>query len=76
MAEGFGGGDGLVRSKKGLLYVSDWANGKVFTVEKDGKVTLVKEGLKSAADIAISTDGRYLLVPDMKAGELVMLSLH
>jgi len=76
LAEGFGGGDGLVRSRKGVLYVSDWANGKVFTVDKEGKVTLVKEGLKSAADIALSADGKYLLVPDMKAGELVMLPVH
>jgi len=76
IAEGFGGGDGIVRSKKGVLYVSDWANGKVFTVSKDGKVELLKDGFKSAADINITADGRYLMVPDMKAGELVMLPLH
>jgi sugar lactone lactonase YvrE len=76
LAEGFGGADGLVRSKKGLLYVSDWAGGRVFTVDKDYKVTLIKDGLKSAADINISADGKYLLVPDMKAGELVMLPIH
>jgi len=76
IAEGFGGGDGIARSKKGVLYVSDWANGKVFTVSRDGKVELFKDGFKSAADINISADGRYLMVPDMKAGELVMLPLH
>jgi gluconolactonase len=76
LAEGFGGADGIVRSKKGMLYVSDWANGKVFSVDKNYKVTLIKDGLKSAADINISRDGRYLLVPDMKGGELVMLPLH
>jgi len=75
IAEGFGGGDGIVRTK-GLLYVSDWNTGKVFSVNKDGKVELVKEGLKSAADIALSADGKHLLVPDMKAGELVILPLH
>jgi gluconolactonase len=48
----------------------------VFSVSKDGKVELVKEGLKSAADIALSADGKHLLVPDMKAGELVILPLH
>ncbi len=76
IAEGFGGGDGVVRGRNGLLYVSDWANGKVFSVSKDGKVELIKEGFKAAADIALSADGKYLLVPDMKAGELVMLPLH
>jgi len=76
MAKGFGGADGIVRARNGLLYVSDWNNGKVFSVSKDGKVELIKEGFKSAADIALSADGKYLLVPDMKAGELVMLPLH
>lgn len=76
IAEGFGGGDGIVRTKNGLLYVSDWNTGKVFSVSKDGKVELIKEGLKSAADIALSADGKHLLVPDMKAGELVILPLH
>ncbi len=76
LAEGFGGGDGLMRSKDGTLYVSDWANGKVFTADKNGKVELIKDGFKSAADIAISADGNYLLVPDMKAGELVFLPIH
>lgn len=76
IAEGFGGGDGIVRGRNGLLYVSDWNTGKVFSVGKDGKVVLIKEGFKSAADIALSADGKYLLVPDMKAGELVMLPLH
>jgi gluconolactonase len=76
IAEGFGGADGIVRARNGLLYVSDWNNGKVFSVSKDGKVELIKEGFKSAADIALSADGKYLLVPDMKAGELVMLPLR
>jgi gluconolactonase len=76
LAEGFGGADGIVRGKDGTLYVSDWLNGKVFTVDKNGKVNLIKDGFKSAADINISADGNYLLVPDMKAGELVFLPIH
>ena len=75
LAEGFGGGDGLVQGAKGVLYVSDYNNGKVFSV-KDGKVTLIKDGFKASADIAITKDGKYLLVPDMKAGELVYLPIH
>ena len=75
LAEGFGGGDGLVQGAKDTLYVSDWANGKVFSVKK-GAVTLVKDGFKASADIALSKDGKYLLVPDMKAGELVYLPIH
>jgi len=73
-AEGFGGGDGLVRTKSGVIYVSDWKNGKVFEVHH-GKTTLIKSGFKAAADIGLTLDEKSLLVPDMKAGELVWLPL-
>ena len=70
IAEGFGGGDGVVHHPSGAMYVSDWKNGKVFKVTTKGDVELVKEGYQSAADIALTKDGKYLMVPDMKAGEL------
>ncbi|PKO46113.1 MAG: gluconolaconase [Betaproteobacteria bacterium HGW-Betaproteobacteria-22] len=76
LAEGFGGGDGLVHHSNGTIYVSDWKNGKVFSVDVKGDVSLVREGYQSAADIAITKDERYLLVPDMKAGELDFIQLE
>ena len=80
VAQGFGGGDGLVKVGKDQFYVSDWKNGKVFHVTlvkgSPAKVELVREGFAAAADIALSHDGKYLLVPDMKAGELVYLHIH
>ncbi len=76
LADGFGGADGLVRGKHGMLYVSDWKNGRIFSVDQSGKVELLKEGFKASADMALSADGKFLLVPDMKAGELVWLPLH
>jgi len=75
IAEGFGGGDGIVRASNGTLYVSDWKNGRVFTVNKKGEVTDFHDGFVAAADIGLSHDGNYILVPDMKAGELVWLPL-
>jgi sugar lactone lactonase YvrE len=75
LAEGFGGGDGVVHHSSGIMYVSDWKNGKVFSVNMMGDVTLVKSGYQAAADIAITKDERYLLVPDMKAGELDFIPL-
>ena len=70
LAEGFGGGDGIVHHSNGSMYVSDWKNGKVFSVSAKGDVTLVKDGYQSAADIALTKDEKYLMVPDMKAGVL------
>lgn len=75
IAEGFGGGDGVVHRSNGMMYVSDWKNGKVFSVNTKGDVSLVKDGYQSAADIAITKDEKYIMVPDMKAGELDFIPL-
>ncbi len=75
IAAGFGGGDGIVHHSNGTMYVSDWKNGKVFSVNTKGDVSLLKEGYQSAADIAITKDEAYLMVPDMKAGELDFIPL-
>ena len=75
MAEGFGGGDGIVRGSKGVLYVSDWKNGKLYSVDKQGKVQLLQDGFQAAADIGLSADRKFILVPDMNAGELVWLTM-
>lgn len=76
VAEGFGGGDGVVHHSNGTMYISDWKNGKVFSVDMKGDVVLVKGGYQAAADIAITKDERFLLVPDMKAGELDFIPLN
>ena len=75
VAEGFGGGDGLLHRSNGTMYVSDWKGGKVFSVTTKGDVSLVKDGYQSAADIAITKDEKYIMVPDMKAGELDFIPL-
>ncbi|MGB4813029.1 MAG: SMP-30/gluconolactonase/LRE family protein [Methylophilaceae bacterium] len=76
VAEGFGGGDGLVHRTNGTMYVSDWKTGKVYSVNTKGAVSLLKEGYQSAADIALTQDEKYLMVPDMKAGELDFIPLQ
>ena len=76
LAEGFGGGDGLVHHSSGKMYVSDWKNGKVFSVNLAGEVAEIKAGYQAAADIALTRDEQYLMVPDMKAGELDFIPLH
>ena len=75
VASGLGGGDGIVKLADGTIYVSDWKSGKVFRINQDHTTTLIKEGYQSAADIALSQDGKHLLVPDMKAGVLDILPL-
>ncbi|HYN55324.1 MAG TPA: SMP-30/gluconolactonase/LRE family protein [Methylotenera sp.] len=76
LAEGFGGGDGLVHHSSGKMFVSDWNNGKVFSIDLKGDVKEIKSGYKAAADIALTQDERYLMVPDMKAGELDFIPVN
>jgi len=76
IAEGFGGGDGVVHRSNGMMYISDWKSGKVFSVSPKGEIKLLKDGYQSAADIAITKDEHYLMVPDMKAGELYFIELQ
>lgn len=74
IAEGFGGGDGIVKTKTGKIYISDWKNGYVYK-SSAGKARIVKGGFNSPADIALSHDGKYLLIPVMKAGTLEFMKL-
>lgn len=76
LAEGFGGGDGLVHHSSGKMFVSDWNNGKVFSISLKGDVKEIKSGYKASADIALTKDEKYLMVPDMKAGELDFIPLN
>ncbi|WP_020167930.1 MULTISPECIES: SMP-30/gluconolactonase/LRE family protein [Methylotenera] len=74
VAEGFAGGDGLVKTKAGKIIISSWKSGTIFEVVA-GKARVIKEGYKASADIALSYDGTFLLIPDMKAGELDFLEI-
>ena len=40
-----------------------------------GKAHVVKEGYQAAADIALTKDEKFIMVPDMKAGELDFIPL-
>jgi len=74
---GFGGGDGLTRDTKGRLFASNYKTGQLFVLDKpESKPQIIPtEGLASAADISISPDGKYLMVPDMEKGKLFFVQL-
>ena len=74
LGEGYGGADGLV-SKGTDLYLSDWKNGKVFKLDTsmDGsEPVVIKKDMQGSADIDITTDGKYLIIPEMKANRVVI----
>jgi gluconolactonase len=76
LADGFGGADGLARDARGVLYISDWKGGRVWKLDlkrKDAKPEQYAQTFQSAADISLSRDGKFILVPDRKAGTLFWL---
>jgi hypothetical protein len=77
LAGGFGASDGLQRDAKGRLIVTDYAGHRVFVLTKpDAKPQeITVSGIESAADLAISPDGKNLLIPDMGGGRLAFLPL-
>ena len=67
MAEGFGGGDGLAFSGT-KLYVSDWRGGKIWSIDLTApgqKPKIFKKGFTNPADIDVTSDGKFLVVPEM-----------
>lgn len=75
VAEGMDGADGLIWDNFGHLFITSWKTGKVFGIPQPGIApVLMGEGLESAADCCLSSDGSQLLIPDMKAGTLTSLS--
>ena len=69
IADGLPGADGLAFDMYGRLFISSWGEGKVWGIDKPGdKPVLIAEGFQSAADICMDRTGKFVLVPDMKAG--------
>jgi glucose/arabinose dehydrogenase len=74
IAEGLDGADGVTWDNYGRLFVSSWKNGKLFMIPRPGeKPILVAEGFQSAADTCLDPTGRFILVPDMKAGTITAI---
>ncbi|MGJ8620247.1 MAG: SMP-30/gluconolactonase/LRE family protein [Methylophilaceae bacterium] len=74
LAEGFGGGDGIIKTPKGVIYISDWKNGNIY-LSAAGKAQIVKDGFNSPADIALSQDGEHIIIPVMKAGTVAFMKV-
>ncbi len=72
LAEGLDGADGLTWDYYGRLFISSWKTGKLFVIPRPGDkpVEVVSQGFQSAADTCLDPTGRFILVPDMKAGTL------
>lgn len=81
IAGGFGASDGLVRDTRGRLIITDYAGHRVFVLAKpDAKPPekpqeISVSGIESSADLAISPDGKSLIIPDMGGGKLAIIPM-
>ncbi|WP_010586696.1 SMP-30/gluconolactonase/LRE family protein [Schlesneria paludicola] len=75
VATGMRGIDGLTVTKD-AFYASSWTQGKVWKVDrKTQELTVILDGLKSAADFYYDAKQKQLVVPDMLSGTLVFLPI-
>jgi len=74
---GFGASDGLVRDAAGRLIVTDFAGHRLFVLPKPNAKPqeITVDGIESAADLAISPDGKSLMIPDMSGGKLAIMPI-
>ncbi|RKY98731.1 MAG: hypothetical protein DRQ10_07120 [Candidatus Hydrothermota bacterium] len=65
------GGDGIAITKNGrYAYISGYMSGKIVRLNlKTKKAKVIAEGLKTPADISLSEDESFLLVPMLEAGK-------
>ncbi len=74
IADGLGSGDGLTWDHYGRLFITDYKGGKLYVIPRPGdKPILVAEGFQQAADTCLDPTGRFILVPDMKAGTITAI---
>jgi glucose/arabinose dehydrogenase len=74
VAGGFDGGDGLAWDWFGQLFITSSKQGKVWGIARPGqKPVLLASGLQSPAGPCLDPTGKYVLVPDTRAGTLTAL---
>ncbi|MDQ8184505.1 hypothetical protein [Pelagicoccus sp. SDUM812002] len=76
IADGFRGADAVEQDSKGNYYVSSWKFAKVWKIDGSTKdVTVLIEGLQSAADFYLNEEESMILLPDMLAGTITRIDL-
>jgi sugar lactone lactonase YvrE len=67
--------DGITVDDKGVLWISDWMNGDVFTMNKQGKVKKMFNFGPGTADITFAKDLNLLMIPQMNQNKIIFVQL-
>jgi sugar lactone lactonase YvrE len=57
--------DGISADNKGNLWISDWMNGDIYKVQKNGSASKIMNLKQGAADLSFSKELNLLLIPQM-----------
>jgi len=74
LANGHRSADGIARDSRGTLYVSEVLTGRVWAIPAQGDKRMLAS-LTSAADFLLDEPAGLMIVPDTKAGALVIVQL-
>lgn len=67
--------DGITVDASGLLWISDWMNGDIFTMDKKGTVRKMFNLGQGAADLSFAKDLNLLMVPQMNQSKIIFIQL-
>lgn len=74
--EGIGNLDGIQPKNNGEYYISDWATGKIYTIDMDGKLTEEFISGKSSGDILYLREENKLYLPMNHQNELWIYDMN
>lgn len=67
--------DGISVDASGLLWISDWMNGDIFTMNKQGKVKKMFNMGQGSADLSVAKDLNLLMIPQMNQNKIIFIQL-
>lgn len=67
--------DGIAVDGNGMLWISDWLNGDVYSMEKNGKVRKMFNLGSGAADLTVIKELNILVVPQMNQNKIIFIQL-
>jgi len=67
--------DGLTVAPDGTVYASDWTSAGIWKLAPGGKPEQIAKDLQGPADFCLLKDGSALLVPEMGASKITVVSL-
>lgn len=64
--------DGISADNQGNLWISDWMNGDIYKVQKNGSAQKVMNLKQGAADLSFSKELNLLLIPQMNESKVMV----